>query len=60
MAQLVKNPHSVQEAWVRSLGLGDPLEKEIATHSSIRAWEIPWTEKPGELQSIESERVGHD
>ena len=60
MAQLVKNPHSVQEAWVRSLGLGDPLEKEIATHSSILAWEIPWTEKPGELQSIESERVGHD
>ena len=60
MAQLVKNPHSVLEAWVRSLGLGDPLEKEIATHSSILAWEIPWTEKPGELQSIESERVGHD
>ena len=42
----------MQETWVRSLGLGDPLEKGMATHSSILAWEIPWTEQPGELQSI--------
>ena len=65
MAQLVKNPHSVQEAWVRSLGLGDPLEKEIATHSSILAWEIPWTEEAGGQQSMGSqesdmtERINH-
>ena len=46
--------------WVQSLGLEDPLEKEMATHSSILAWEIPWTEEPGELQSMGSQRVGHD
>ena len=46
--------------WVRSLGWEDPLEKEMATLSSILAWEIPWTEEPGGLQSIESQRVGHD
>ena len=48
------------EIWVRSLGGEDPLEKEMATHSSILAWKIPWMEEPGRLQSIESQRVGHD
>ena len=48
------------ETWVRSLGQEDPLEKEMATHSSIFAWIIPWTEEPGELQSTGSQRVGHD
>ena len=60
VAQFVKNPYAVQGTWVRSLGLGDPLEKGMATHSSILAWEIPWTEEPGELQSMESQKVGHD
>ena len=46
--------------WVRSLGQEDPLEKETATHYSIHAWKIPWTEEPGGLQSMGSERVGHD
>ena len=46
--------------WVRSLGWEDPLEKEMATHSSILAWEIPWKEEPGKIQSLESQRVGHD
>ena len=45
---------------VRSLSLEDPLEKEMATHTSILAWKIPWTEEPGRLQSMESQRVGHD
>ena len=49
-----------QETWVQSLGWEDPLEKEMATHSSILAWKIPWTEEPGGLQSIGSQRVGHD
>ena len=49
-----------QETWVRSLGGEDPLEEEMATHSSILAWEIPWTEEPGGLQSIRSQRVGRD
>ena len=49
-----------QETWVWSPGREDPLEKEVATHSSILAWEIPWTEEPGGLQSMESQRVGHD
>ena len=49
----------MQETWVRSLGWEDPLEKEMATHSSILAWEIPWTEEPGRLQSIGSYRVSH-
>ena len=48
------------ETWVRSLGWEDPLEKEMATHSSILAWRIPWTEEPGGLQSTGSQRVGHD
>ena len=52
MAQLVKNPLAMQETWVPSLGWEDALEKEMATHSSILAWEIPWTEEPGGLQSL--------
>ena len=51
MAQTVKNLPAMQETWVRSLGWDDPLEKEMATHSSIPAWRIPWTEEPGGLQS---------
>ena len=54
MAQIVKNPPVVQETWVRSLGQEDPLEKGMATHSSILAWRIPWTEEPGGLQSVGS------
>ena len=49
---MVKNPPAKQEMWIRSLGQEDPLEKEMAAHSSILAWEILWTEKPGELQSM--------
>ena len=48
----------MQETWVRSLGQEDPLEKEMATHSSILAWKIPWTEEPGGLRSTGSQRVG--
>ena len=51
-APLVKSLPAVQETWVQSLGWDDPLEKEMATHSSILAWRIPWTEKPGSLQSM--------
>ena len=50
----------MQENWVRSLGWEDPLEKEMATHSSVLAWRIPWTEEPGRLQSTGLQRVGHD
>ena len=50
----------MQETWVRSLGLEDLLEKEMATHFSILAWKIPWTEEPGRLQYIGLQRVGHD
>ena len=57
---MVKNLPATQEAWVQSLGQEDLLEKEMATHSSILAWEIPWTEKPGRLQSIGSQRIGYD
>ena len=60
VAHSVKNLPAVQETWVRSLGWQDPLEKEMATHSSILAWEISWTEEPGGLQSMGSQRVGHD
>ena len=49
-----------QETWVQSLGRKDPLEKEMATHSSILAWRIPWTEEPGGLQSMGSQRVGQE
>ena len=55
IAQLVKNPLATQETWVRSLGWEEPLEKEMATHFSILAWEIPWTEEPGGLQSMGSQ-----
>ena len=50
----------MQKTWVQSLGWEDPLEEEIATHSSTLAWKIPWTEEPGRLQSIGSQRVGHN
>ena len=60
VAQLVKNLPAAQEIRVQSLGRGDPLEKEMATHSSILAWKISWTEEPGGLQSIGSQRVGQD
>ena len=52
VAQMVKNPPAMQETWVRSLGWEDPLEKGTATHPSILAWRIPWTEEPGGLQSM--------
>ena len=54
---MVKKP---KQMWVPSLGQEDPLEKEMATHSNILAWEISWMEKPGRLQFMGSERVGHD
>ena len=58
---MVKNPAAnAGDAGDRSLSWEDPLEKEMATHSSIFAWRIPWTEEPGGLQSIGSQRVGHD
>ena len=57
---MAKNPPTVQETGVSSLGQEDPLEKGIATHSSDFAWEIPWTEEPGGLQSVGSQRVGHN
>ena len=60
MTQMVKNLLTKQETQVRSLGWEDNLEKEMATHSSIRAWRIPWTEEPGGLQFIVLQRVGND
>ena len=60
VAQSVRNLPAVQETRVRSLGWEDPLEKEMATHSSILSWKISWTEEPGVLQSMGSQRVGHD
>ena len=60
MAQRIKHLPAMQETRVQSLGWEDPLEKEMATHSSILAWRIPWTEEPGRLQSTGSQRVGHD
>ena len=60
MAQAVKNLPAMQETWVQSLGREDPLEKEMATHSGILAWKIPWMEEPGGLQSTGSQRVGND
>ena len=60
MAQTVKRLRTMREAWVQSLGREDLLEKEMATHSSILAGKIPWTEEPGRLQSMGSQRVGHD
>ena len=58
--QRLKCLPAIRETWVRSLGWEDPLEKEVATHSRILARRIPWTEKPGGLQSMGSQRVGHD
>ena len=60
VAQRLKHLPPMRETWVWSLGQEDPLEKEMATHSSILAWRIPWTEEPGGLQSTGSQRVGHD
>ena len=60
MAQRLKRLPAMRETWVRPLGWEDPLEKEMATHSSILAWRIPWTEEPGRLQSMGSQRVGYD
>ena len=60
MAQTVKRLSAMQETRVRSLGWEDPLEKEMATHSSTLAWKIPWAEEPSRLQSMELQRVGHD
>ena len=60
VAQMVKRLSTVRETWVRSLGREDLLEKEMAIHSSTIAWKIPWTEEPGRLQSMGSQRVGHD
>ena len=60
VAQTVKNLPAMQETWVQSLGQKDHLEKEMATDSSILAWKIPWTEEPGGLQSVGSQRVGQD
>ena len=57
MAQMLKRLPGMWEAWVRSLGREDPLEKEMATHSSTLAWKIPWREEPGRLQSMGSQRV---
>ena len=60
MSETVKNLSAMQETWVQYLGWEDPLEEGMATHSSIPAWRIPWTEEPGRLQYMESQRVGHD
>ena len=60
VAQMVKHLPAMLKTWVQSLGGEDPLEKEMATHFSTLAWEIPWTEEPGGLQSMGSKRVGHD
>ena len=60
VAQTVKRLPTMQETWVGSLGREDPFEKEMATHSSTLVWKIPWTEEPGRLQSMGSQRVGHD
>ena len=59
VAQMVKNPPAIQETQVQALGQEDALEKGMATHSSILVWRIPWTEEPGGLQSMESQRVRH-
>ena len=60
MAQRVKNTPAVQEMWVQLLGQADPLEKQMATHSSVLAWEIPWPEEPAGPQSLGTQRVRHD
>ena len=60
ITQMVKHLPTMQETWVRSLDQEDPLEKEMATYSSTLAWKIPWMEEPGSLQSMGSQRVGHN
>ena len=60
MAQMVEHLPAMQETWVRTLAQEDPLEKEMATHSSTLAWKTPWMEEPGRLQSTGSQRVGHN
>ena len=60
MVQKIKSLPAVRDTWIRSLGGQDPLKKEMTTHSSALAWEIPWTEEPGRLQSMGLQRVGHD
>ena len=60
MAQSGKNLPAMQETQVQSLGQEGPLKKEMATHSSILAWRIPWTEEPGGLQFVDSQSIGHD
>ena len=60
VAQVVKNPPALQETQVQSLGWEEPLEKDVATHSSILAWDMPRAEEPGGLQSMGLQRVGHD
>ena len=60
VAQMLKNLPAMLETQVQSQGQEDPLEKEMATHCSILAWKIPWTEEPGRLQSMGSQRTGHD
>ena len=60
VTQTVKHLLTMQETWVQSLGQEDLLEKEMATHSSILAWKIPWTEKPGRVQSVGLQRVRHN
>ena len=60
VAQGLKRLPAVHETWVRFLGLEDPLQKEMATHSSIVAWKIPWTEEPSRLSSTELQKAGHD
>ena len=60
VAQMVKRLLAMRETWVGSLGREDPLGKDMATHSSPLAWKIPWTQEPHRLQSMESQRVGHD
>ena len=57
---MVKRLPAMRETWVRSLGREDPLEKEMATHSTTLAWKIPWMEEPGRLQSVGLQRVGQD
>ena len=60
MVQMVKRLPTMRETWVRSLGEEDSLEKEMAPHSRTLAWKIPWMEEPGGLQSMGSQRAGHD
>ena len=60
MRSAIQNPPTIQETWVGFLGQKDPLEKKMATHSSILAWEIPWTEKPGGYRPWGCKRMGHD